>query len=76
MKKVTIFILIVFSSLSLAGCSLLKSQDKKYEECVAACNKNKTCLEFGYNPGQQFADPSCLKYNDAECKNICIEKYK
>lgn len=55
------------------------NKEKKYQECINACEREKICIEEkkiigNYKP--LFAD-TCEQYSSTvACKNICVEKYK
>lgn len=58
----------------IAGCI---NNEQKYQDCINACEENKTCVEKEKKEtGGRLSTYSCIKYNDGECRNICVQKYK
>jgi hypothetical protein len=76
MKKIILFISIIFIAFFLTGCS---SKADKYNICIKECDSlkplkvNKELNDEKYVPGRL----SDYDYSDInECKTICINKYK
>lgn len=72
--KIILSLLVV--TLLLCGC---QNRTSKYNECIKACQDNKTCVERGEGSDSGPASARlgiCKQWSDTECKNICIKKYK
>lgn len=75
MKKILITTSIILISFFLSGCS---AKEAKYQSCIEACEKNNACIEkiaVDKDAGG-YASSVCSKWSSAECKTVCVQKYK
>jgi len=73
---IVIFFVVVGIIGDINNLGIIKSNEKKYQECINACEEQKTCLKYGTKGTGKLSITTCIESSEGSCKNNCIKKYK